>query len=113
MDIIGSNIKIETKTITKKINMGLCFRYETENNIVAEETGKLENVGTDLEALRAKGFFKYTGPDNVVYSIAYKADENGFVAEGKHIPTEPPLPEAIVKAIEDLRKAGAILEKSR
>lgn len=87
------------------------FSYETENNIVAEETGKLENQGTDAEAIRAKGFFKYTGPDNVVYSIGYTADENGFVAEGKHIPTEPPLPEAIVKAIEDLRKAAALLEE--
>lgn len=83
------------------------FRYETENNIEAEETGKLFNKGSDLEALRANGFFKYTGPDNVVYSLSYTADENGFVAEGKHLPTDPPLPEALVRALEKLKLTGA------
>lgn len=83
------------------------YRYETENGISAEETGKLANVGTKDEALRARGFYKYTGPDNTPYSISYTADENGFVAAGNHIPTPVPLPEALVKAIEFHKKAIA------
>lgn len=37
-----------------------------------------------------RGSYSYTGPDGIVYTITYIADENGFRAEGAHIPTPPP-----------------------
>lgn len=37
-----------------------------------------------------QGSYSYTGPDGVVYTITYIADENGYRAEGAHIPTPPP-----------------------
>lgn len=37
-----------------------------------------------------QGSYSYTGPDGIVYTITYIADENGFRAEGAHIPTPPP-----------------------
>lgn len=37
-----------------------------------------------------QGSYSYTGPDGVLYTIRYIADENGFRAEGAHIPTPPP-----------------------
>lgn len=38
-----------------------------------------------------QGSYSYTGPDGIVYTITYIADENGFRAEGAHIPTPPPV----------------------
>ncbi|RZB40246.1 Chitin bind 4 domain containing protein [Asbolus verrucosus] len=87
---------------------GYHWEYETENKIIAEESGKLHNVGTDAEAMRAKGFFQYTGPDNVVYTVEYTADENGFNPVGNHLPTPPPIPEAIAKALEVDRAANKL-----
>lgn len=34
-----------------------------------------------------QGSYSYTGPDGVVYTVKYIADENGFRAEGAHIPS--------------------------
>lgn len=104
MDIIGSNIN-QFLEIFCYLFM-LIFSFETENGIQAEETGKIANKGSDLEAMRAKGFFKYTGPDNKVYSIMYTADENGFVAQGNHLPTPPPIPDEILKSLNYQRGGG-------
>ncbi|XP_044751246.1 larval cuticle protein LCP-30-like [Coccinella septempunctata] len=79
---------------------GYNWEYETENGISAAESGKLANKGTQNEAMQASGFFTYTGPDNVIYTVTYRADENGFRPEGAHLPTPPPIPEAILKSLE-------------
>lgn len=35
-----------------------------------------------------QGSYSYTGPDGIVYTVTYIADENGFRAEGKiHLET--------------------------
>nr|CAD7394313.1 unnamed protein product [Timema cristinae] len=77
------------------------WNYETGNGIVAQEQGYLKNPGQkDLEAQVAQGSYSYTGPDGVVYTVTYIADENGFRAEGLHIPTPPPIPEAIARSLQ-------------
>ncbi|XP_044751924.1 larval cuticle protein LCP-30-like [Coccinella septempunctata] len=65
---------------------GYRYSYQTQNGINAEEQGKLENAGSNNEAIRATGSFSYTGPDNVIYSVEYRADENGFQPKGTHLP---------------------------
>ncbi|CAD7076739.1 unnamed protein product [Hermetia illucens] len=67
------------------------YNYETSNGIRADESGFLKSPGTQLEAQVKQGSFSYTGPDGVVYTITYIADENGYRAEGAHIPTPPSL----------------------
>lgn len=59
---------------------------ETSNGITAQEDGVLKNAGTDNEIYAVRGQFSYTGPDGVVYSVTYIADENGFQPQGNHIP---------------------------
>ncbi|XP_055595039.1 cuticle protein CP14.6-like [Uranotaenia lowii] len=65
------------------------YSYETSNGIRAEQRGFLKNPGTPGEAQVMQGSYSYTGPDGVVYTINYIADENGYRAEGAHIPSAP------------------------
>lgn len=82
--------------------------YQTGNGISAGESGYLKNPGTEAEGQVAQGYYLYTGPDGVVYQVEYYSDaENGFVAKGAHLPTPPPLPEALVRANELAYKNAA------
>lgn len=46
-----------------------------------------------------QGRYSYPAPDGTPITIEYTADENGFRAQGAHIPTPPPIPEAIRRAL--------------
>ncbi|XP_055845757.1 uncharacterized protein LOC129911826 [Episyrphus balteatus] len=82
------------------------FNYETGNGITAEETGFLKNAGNpDTEAQVAQGRYSYTAPDGQLITVVYTADENGFQAQGDHLPTPPPIPPAIQRALEYLATA--------
>uniref|UniRef100_A0A1S4N1V2 Uncharacterized protein n=1 Tax=Pediculus humanus subsp. corporis TaxID=121224 RepID=A0A1S4N1V2_PEDHC len=79
------------------------YAYETANGIVGEEQGYLKNAGNpEAEAQVAQGRFSYTGDDGVPISLTYVADENGFQPQGAHLPTPPPIPPAIQRALEFL-----------
>ncbi|CAH2089158.1 unnamed protein product [Euphydryas editha] len=77
------------------------YAYETENGIKAQEVG---HVG---KGTRAEGAYSYTGDDGHVYTVTYTADENGFHPQGAHLPTSPPIPEAILKSLEENAKNEA------
>ncbi|XP_055916883.1 endocuticle structural glycoprotein ABD-4-like [Eupeodes corollae] len=82
------------------------YAYETGNGITAEETGFLKNAGNpDTEAQVAQGQYSYTAPDGQLIRVVYTADENGFQAQGDHLPTPPPIPPAIQRALEYLATA--------
>lgn len=85
--------------------------FETGNGIVAEERGTLKNAGVkDAEAEEVVGSVSYTAPDGTPIQLKYVANENGYVAEGAHLPvapvydgvapTPPPTPVAIARALE-------------
>ncbi|XP_028163693.1 endocuticle structural glycoprotein ABD-4-like [Ostrinia furnacalis] len=81
------------------------YSYETENGIKAEETGSVKKAsGPDTaDVIIAQGGFSYTAPDGTVINLNYIADdENGFKPEGAHLPTPPPIPPAIQKALDYL-----------
>lgn len=76
------------------------FSFETGNGINAEEKGQVKNIGSDNEAAEVQGSYSYTAPDGTSISITYIANEDGFQPQGDHLPTPPPIPEAIQRALE-------------
>ena len=77
------------------------WSYETANGIAAQESGQLKNAGNEeTEALEAQGQFSYKADDGTPISLTYIANENGFQPQGDHIPTPPPIPPAIQRALE-------------
>ncbi|KAG8235579.1 hypothetical protein J437_LFUL015434 [Ladona fulva] len=79
------------------------MNYETANGITADEQGQIKNPGQkDLEAMVAQGSFAYTSPEGIPIQLRYVADENGFRAEGAHLPVAPPIPPAIQRALDYL-----------
>ncbi|XP_061712769.1 pupal cuticle protein 20-like, partial [Cydia pomonella] len=76
------------------------YSYETGNGIRAHENGSPRAQGPEGPAVTADGAFSYTAPDGQQVSLTYTADENGFHPVGSHIPTPPPIPEAILKSLQ-------------
>ncbi|XP_059057922.1 cuticle protein 3-like [Achroia grisella] len=89
------------RSVSDVNDRGFHYAYETENGIQAEETGHESN------GIEAQGSYSYTGDDGQVYSVRYTAGANGFQAEGAHLPTPPPLPEAIAKALQENQRDEA------
>ncbi|CAD7076731.1 unnamed protein product [Hermetia illucens] len=83
------------------------YAYETGNGIAGQEQGALKNPDT----LAAQGSFSYTAPEGEQISLQYVADENGFQPSGSHLPTPPPIPEAIQRALAYLATAPPYVEK--
>ena len=67
------------------------YQYQTSNGIQAQEQG----VG----GVSATGAYSYSSPDGTPIVLTYTADENGFQPEGTHLPTPPPIPPLIQKAL--------------
>ncbi|XP_032669919.1 endocuticle structural glycoprotein SgAbd-2-like [Odontomachus brunneus] len=76
------------------------YSYSTGNGIQAQEQGQLAKIAADEDALRAQGSFSYVDADGNSFGLNYVADENGFQPKGDHLPTPPPVPAAILKALE-------------
>ncbi|CAH0558120.1 unnamed protein product [Brassicogethes aeneus] len=76
------------------------WSYETGNSIKADEQGQLKNAGSENEAEEVQGSYSYTADDGTQISLQYVANENGFQPVGDHLPTPPPIPAAIQRALE-------------
>ncbi|XP_050466570.1 endocuticle structural glycoprotein SgAbd-3-like [Cataglyphis hispanica] len=65
------------------------YNYNTDTGIQAQEHGHLNNVGTNQEAMEARG--SYTDNEGNTFQVSYIANENGFQPEGAHLSIVPPL----------------------
>ncbi|XP_014208565.1 endocuticle structural glycoprotein SgAbd-3-like isoform X2 [Copidosoma floridanum] len=74
--------------------------FETSNGISHQESGAPKAAGQEGPSVSSQGATSYTAPNGEVVSIQFVADENGYVAQGSHIPTAPPIPPEILKALE-------------
>jgi Insect cuticle protein len=101
----NNNIKsVFTFDCHEKITeMNFPCSYETANGIKAQETGTLKKASSPdtSDVIIADGSYSYTAPDGTLISLTYKADdEGGFQPVGDHLPTPPPIPPAIQKALD-------------
>ncbi|CAK1554320.1 unnamed protein product [Leptosia nina] len=97
----------DAKILKQELDVGVEGQYqwaiETENGISAQARGALNNPQAENPAQVAQGQAQWTSPEGEVVSLQYTADENGYQVQGSHIPTPPPIPEAIAKALEFIR----------
>ncbi|XP_037046402.1 endocuticle structural glycoprotein ABD-4-like [Bradysia coprophila] len=79
------------------------FGYETANGIKGQEVGTVKKA-TDpnsSDVIISSGSFSYTAPDGTVINLTYEADDvNGFQPKGDHLPTPPPIPPEIQRALD-------------
>ncbi|XP_050309397.1 endocuticle structural glycoprotein SgAbd-2-like isoform X1 [Anthonomus grandis grandis] len=68
------------------------YSYVSGDGTQAQAQGYIKKVGPkNTEAEVISGSYSYTAPDGTPITVNWIADENGFRAEGAHIPTLPPV----------------------
>uniref|UniRef100_A0A336M2K7 CSON010841 protein n=1 Tax=Culicoides sonorensis TaxID=179676 RepID=A0A336M2K7_CULSO len=75
------------------------FAYETGNGIKHEESSNFQSLGPENGEQVVMGSYSYTDTDGKEVTVNYKADSNGFVATGDHLPTPPPIPPEIQESL--------------
>ncbi|XP_046667001.1 cuticle protein 3-like [Homalodisca vitripennis] len=73
--------------------------YVPEGEISAEENGTVDQNVPEGPGTVVRGSFSFSAPDGSHFRVTYTADERGFLPSGDHLPTSPPIPEAILKAL--------------
>ncbi|CAH0730558.1 unnamed protein product, partial [Brenthis ino] len=76
------------------------WAIQTEGGIYHEQRGSVQN--NEAQNLLVEGQYQYTAPDGQVIRLLYTADENGFHPVGDHLPTPPPIPPLIQRALDYL-----------
>ncbi|XP_051167959.1 endocuticle structural glycoprotein SgAbd-2-like [Leptopilina boulardi] len=98
----GRQIGIRSQSHDSSPDGSYAWQYETENGISASETGSPKAGGPEGQSEVVQGRYSYTAPDGTPITVEYIADENGFRASGAHLPTPPPIPDAIQRALATL-----------
>ena len=63
----------------------------------------MENTNNpETEARVARGQFSYTGDDGIPIRLTYTVEENGFIVQGTHLLTTPPVLVAIQRVLQSL-----------
>ncbi|KPJ04105.1 Cuticle protein 3 [Papilio xuthus] len=93
---------------------GYHYAYETSDGTKVEENGRvIPGVQPEEGSIQVEGSYSYVGVDGQTYSITYTADENGYHAAGDHLPTPPPIPEAILRSLELTAGSGGQYDKKK
>ncbi|EDV36228.1 uncharacterized protein Dana_GF12858 [Drosophila ananassae] len=79
------------------------YHYELKDGSKATQDGVLKSVNAKQNGEAVHGKYSFVGDDGQTYVVSYTADENGYRAVGDHLPTPPPTPESVLKALEYIR----------
>lgn len=85
---------MQVESISQDINPDGSYNYA----YALSDGQKVAEQGTG--GVKADGSFSYVSPEGQNIQLNYVADENGFQPTGDHLPTPPPIPEAIIRALE-------------
>ncbi|KAL0892187.1 hypothetical protein ABMA27_015375 [Loxostege sticticalis] len=82
------------------------YAFETDNGIAANAQGTPRDFGGNPPVVPVviQGAYSFYSPEGEPISISYVADENGYQPQGSAIPTPPPVPPQIARALEYLAK---------
>lgn len=96
-------LKSETKSIGERLGT-YAIAYETEGGILQKEIGTRKYAGTPDETQLIQGSVQYNAPDGTPISLSWTADEYGTQVSGSHLPTPPPIPPEIQRALDWIAK---------
>ncbi|KAM8714044.1 hypothetical protein ACLKA7_014237 [Drosophila subpalustris] len=77
--------------------------YELRDGSKSTQEGVLKEVHSNVFGESIKGQYSFVADDGQEYAVSYIADENGFQPVGKHLPTPPPVPESVIKALQYIK----------
>ncbi|KXJ76691.1 hypothetical protein RP20_CCG009193 [Aedes albopictus] len=76
------------------------FRYSYEGGDGTRAAQDGQQIFVNNQAGTAsQGQYTYQGDDGKTYSVSYTADENGYRPSAEHLPTPPPVPAPIARAL--------------
>lgn len=106
------------KIVSESRNLGdsvghYSFSYQTEGGILQKESGSRKYAGTPAETQLIQGSVQYNAPDGTPIAMSWTADEFGAQVSGTHIPTPPPIPPAIQRALEWIAKQPSTPEPEK
>ena len=111
----GADVAIISQTNDIEPDGAYKWSFEAANGIKAEETGsaKKSNDAENPVVIVAQGSYSYTDPDGNQISLTYTADdEGGFQPQGSHLPTPPPIPPNIQKALDWIAQQPSTTERA-
>merc|ERR1712086_117307 len=80
------------------------FEFETEDGSeYRREEGRVNANGAN----EISGEYSWTSPEGELVSFTYIADENGYQAQGSHLPEAPPLHPHIQRGLELIARVNA------
>ncbi|KAG6455963.1 hypothetical protein O3G_MSEX009506 [Manduca sexta] len=96
-DYNSNTLSYQNNVESHKYNYG----FQTDNGIAVGEKGVAH------DGIHAQGGYSYKGNDGQDYKVTYTADKGGYQPQGSHLPTPPPIPDDIIKSIEENAKEEA------
>lgn len=73
----------------------------------------LKQVDAEHAGTSVSGSFSYKDDDGIPVSLTYTADETGYHPVGDHLPTPPPIPDIIQRALAYLATAPPQTEEPK
>uniref|UniRef100_A0A1B0GBG1 Uncharacterized protein n=1 Tax=Glossina morsitans morsitans TaxID=37546 RepID=A0A1B0GBG1_GLOMM len=93
---VDEDVHAEVKELKSDVRAdGFDFTLDTTNHIHEQASGDAHG--------NIHGDFEWVSPEGVHVKVAYVADEEGYHPSSDLLPTPPPVPEAILKALEYLK----------
>ncbi|XP_055636725.1 larval cuticle protein 1-like [Toxorhynchites rutilus septentrionalis] len=91
-------VPILSQNVDRSPDGSFRFDFESGNGIKVEDQGDIrvlqvqreDGKGTEEAVVSVqRGSYSYTAPDGTPITVHWTADENGFHAEGDHLPVGP------------------------